>query len=71
MTNDVIGKLVADKYRIESLIRESESGDLYLGQHEVLGKPVTVKILPASLSTDARAVRRFVEEARTASRPRR
>ncbi|CAN5421101.1 hypothetical protein BH10ACI3_BH10ACI3_05980 [soil metagenome] len=67
MIDDVIGKLVADKYRIESLIRESESGDLFLGRHEVLDKPVTVKILAAALAIDARWVKRFVDEARAAS----
>ena len=68
MINDVVGKLVADKYRIEGLIREGESGDLYAGRHEVLDKPVTVKILPAALAIDARWVKRFIDEARAVSR---
>src|ERR1700741_5150384 len=67
MVNDVLGKLVADKYRVESLISEGESGDLYAGRHEVLDKPVPVKILPAAYAVDARWVRRFVDEARAAS----
>jgi len=67
MINDVLGKLVADKYRIESLIREGDSGDLYSARHEVLDKPVTLKILPPALAIDERWVKRFVDEARTAS----
>ncbi len=67
MVDDVIGKLVADKYRIESLIRESASSDLFAARHEILDKPVTVKILPAALAIDTRWVKRFVEEARAAS----
>ena len=67
MINDVTGKLVADKYRIGSLIRESGSGDLYMGHQEVLDKPVTVKILPSALAVDARWGRRFIDEARAAS----
>lgn len=67
MINDVLGKLVADKYRIESLIREGDSGDLYTARHEVLNKPVTVRILPPALAIDARWVKRFVDEARTGS----
>lgn len=67
MINDVLGILVADKYRIESLIREGESGDLYTARHEVLDKPLTVKILPPALAIDARWVKRFVDEARVAS----
>lgn len=67
MIDDVIGKLVADKYRIEGLIRESESGDLFSARHEVLDRPVTVKVLNRALAMDQRWVRRFVDEARAAS----
>lgn len=67
MVNDILEKLVADKYRVESLIREGESGDLYAARHEVLDKPVTIKILPPALAIDARWVKRFVNEARAAS----
>lgn len=67
MIDDVIGKLVADKYRIEGLIRESESGDLFTARHEVLDRPVTVKILSRALAVDQRWVKRFVDEARAAS----
>lgn len=58
---------MADKYRILSLIREGESGDLYSAHHEVLDKPVTVKILPSALAIDERWVKRFITEARAAS----
>lgn len=67
MVNDVLGKLVADKYRIESLVREGESGDLYTARHEILDKRVTLRILPPAMAIDARWVKRFVDEARTAS----
>ncbi|MFT3744282.1 MAG: protein kinase [Pyrinomonadaceae bacterium] len=67
MINEMNGKLVADKYRIDSLIRESESGDLYVGHHEVLDKPVTVRILSSAFAVDPRWVKRFVAEARAAS----
>ena len=67
MINDVLGKLVADKYRIESLVSESESGDIYLGSHEVLNRPVTIKILPLAVAVDGRWVTRFVDQARAAS----
>src|SRR5258706_391850 len=67
MIDNVLGKLVADKYRIESLISESESGNFYLARHEVLDRPVTVKLLPAAMEGDTRQVRQFVDEARAAS----
>jgi len=65
--SDLIGKLVADKYRVEKLIREEQSGDLFEGRHEILDKPVTLKILPHALSIDQRWSKRFIDEARAAS----
>jgi hypothetical protein len=67
MVNDLAGKLIADKYRVESLIREDDAGDLYSARHEVLDRPVTLKILPAAVAVDQRWVKRFVAEARAAS----
>ncbi len=67
MVNDFIGKLIADKYRIDSLLRESDSGDLYLGKHDISGKPLTVRILTPALAMDARWAKRFLDEARNAA----
>lgn len=67
MMNEVLGSLVADKYRVDSLIREDGSGDLYSGVHEVLGRPVILKILPLAVAVDQRWVKRFVADARAAS----
>lgn len=67
MVNDLVGKLVADKYRVESLIREGEMGDLYSARHEIMDRPVTMKILPPALAVDSRWTKRFIEEARAAS----
>src|SRR5438876_10458721 len=61
------GKVIAEKYRIDSLMREGESGDLYFGRHIFMDKPVLLKILAPALAIDARYVRRFSDEARTAS----
>lgn len=67
MTDDFSGKLIADKYRILSLLREEGAGDLYLGRHEFMDKPVTIKILPQALAIDARWSKRFLDEAKSAS----
>ena len=67
MINDFEGKLIADKYRIASLVREGDSGDLYSGRHEFTDKPVMVKILPPALAIDARWAKRFLDEAKNAS----
>lgn len=67
MINDLLGKLVADKYRVESLIREAEDGDFFLGRQEILDRPVTMKILSPALAVDARWVTRFIAQSRAAS----
>ncbi|MEQ1922520.1 MAG: protein kinase [Pyrinomonadaceae bacterium] len=67
MIEDIVGKLVADKYRIESLIREGSAGDLFAGKHEISDKPVTIMILPQALSIDARWSKKFIDAARSAS----
>jgi hypothetical protein len=67
MTNELIGKLIADKYRVEALVSEGESGDLYRGHNEMLNRPVVLKILSPALAIDARWVKRFINEARAAS----
>ena len=67
MNNDFIGKLIADKHRIDSLVRESDSGDIYLGRHDISGNPLTLRILPQAFAVDVRWAKRFLDQARLAS----
>ena len=67
MADEQIGKIVADKYRVESFIREGESGDLFSGRHEIRDSEVLIAIMPQAISIDARWVKRFIDEARRAS----
>lgn len=67
MIEDIVGKLVADKYRIEGLIREGSAGDLFAGKHEISDKPVTIMVLPQALAIDARWSKKFIDAARAAS----
>ena len=67
MIEDMLGKLVVDKYRVESLIRESDSGDLFNAVVEPDGSKVLLRILPTALSIDSRWAKRFLDEARAAS----
>src|SRR4051794_39801485 len=67
MSDEFSGKLIADKYRVGELIREGESGDLYHGRHEIMDRPVTLKVLPLALGMDQRWQKRFIDEARVAS----
>jgi serine/threonine protein kinase len=67
MINDLIGKEIAGKYRLDSLVRETELGDLYHGTNVATGVPVTVKILAPAMAIDQRYVDRFLNEAKAAA----
>jgi len=68
MPNRFIGKILADKYEIEEVIRESEIGNIYRGTHLLMEKSVAIKILSPALAIDESIVERFSIEARTISR---
>ncbi len=65
--NDLVGKNIAGKYRIDSLIRETELGDFYRGTNISTGVPVTVKILAPAMAIDVRYIDRFLAEAKRAA----
>jgi serine/threonine-protein kinase len=68
MTGEFEGRDLADKYAVGSLVRRGEIGDIYRGRHIFMDRPVTLRIVPRALSVDDEIVRRFFDEARTASR---
>lgn len=68
MADQFIGQVLAEKYRIDSLISEGDLGNLYHATHLLMDKPVSLKILPPSLSIDETIVKKFSDEARTVSR---
>jgi serine/threonine-protein kinase len=67
MTDQFTGQVLADKYRIGRILRDSELGKIYHGSHLFMDKPVTVKILSPALAVDGSIVKKFSTEARTAS----
>ena len=67
MIDDFEGKIIAEKYRIESILRDSDLGVIYRGWHVLMEKPVTVKILAPALAIDKRFVDRFLAEAKALS----
>ncbi|MCC6825647.1 MAG: protein kinase [Acidobacteria bacterium] len=67
MSGEFTGRLIADKYRVDKLLRESDTGDIYLGKHDVTGSDILIRILPTALSIDQRWAKRFLDEARTAA----
>ncbi len=68
MSDKFIGQTLADKYKIEEVLREGDSGKIYRGTHLSMEKPVTVKILSPILASDEKVVKQFSSEARTISR---
>src|SRR6266567_2288821 len=55
------------RYEIRSKLGEGGMGEVYLAQDMKLDRTVAVKVLPADLAQDQSRMRRFVQEARTAS----
>ena len=61
-----LGKVVAGKYRVVSLIGEGGMGIVYAAQHVHVDRKVAVKVLPRELSRDREVKERFLREARAA-----
>ncbi|MBK06102.1 MAG: hypothetical protein CL920_07775 [Deltaproteobacteria bacterium] len=61
------GTLLQDRYRVQKRIAKGGMAWVYRATHEVLGKPVAVKVLFPELAEEPEFHRRFVEEARVLS----
>ncbi len=66
-SSGLIGHILGDRYRLVSRIGGGGMGTVYLAEHVVLGKRVAVKVLRPEYSRDEELVRRFEQEARSAS----
>jgi len=64
----LVGRTLADKYRVEERISEGGMGTVYRGTHVLMEKAVAIKVLHPSLAADDKIVARFTREARAASR---
>jgi serine/threonine protein kinase/tetratricopeptide (TPR) repeat protein len=62
--SDLVGQLIADRFRVESLIGTGGSGSVYRAVQEQLGRPVALKMLKPELSENPAVRNRFVREAR-------
>ncbi|MCD6498624.1 MAG: protein kinase [Deltaproteobacteria bacterium] len=65
---DIIGQIVAGKFRILSQIGTGGMGQVYLAEHVELKSKFAVKVLHSSLARNTEVVGRFRREARAASR---
>jgi eukaryotic-like serine/threonine-protein kinase len=59
--------LVSGRYRVETLIGGGGCGLVYAGRHEVVGKPIAIKIMRPELARDSAQAQRFFREARLAA----
>ncbi len=67
MSDNFIGQTLAEKYRIDSILRDNNFGKTYRATHVSMDKPVTVKILAPALAVDDQIVKQFSAEARAVS----
>lgn len=67
MAEQLTGTVIAEKYRLDSLLRSGELGDFYRGRHLFMDKPVALKVLHRSLALDEQICGQFTAEARSAS----
>lgn len=65
---DYIGKIINDKYRILSKIKEGEIGVMYKATHIQMDVPVAIKIMHPYLVNDQAAVERFRRGAHAAAK---
>ncbi len=68
VADPLVGRLVADRYRIVELIGRGGMGVVYKAEHVHIGKFVALKLLHGELSSERSVARRFRREAEAASR---
>ena len=63
----LIGALIADRYRIDSVLGRGGMGTVYTAVQEPIGRTVAIKVLHPELGKDRTVVGRFETEAKSAS----
>ncbi len=64
----LVGRVLGDKFRLTACIGIGGSGAVYKADQIALGRTVAVKLLNEELSADQKMIRRFRDEATSASR---
>jgi len=64
---DLVGTVLADRYRVVKVIGDGGMGSVYLGEHVTIRKKVALKVLKHELCREQTHVDRFLQEARAAS----
>jgi len=66
--DQLIGKLIQDRYRVESMLAKGSMGVVYKAMQELIGREVAIKVLHGYLVSDEESIKRFHKEAKAASR---
>jgi serine/threonine protein kinase len=64
----LLGRVIAEKYRLDAVAGTGATGTVYRAMHLTLGRPLAVKILARHLMDNPTAQARFRREARAASK---
>ena len=64
----LVGTMVADRYLVEKRLGMGGMGVVYLAQHVYMGRHCALKVLRQELLSDGDAIKRFIREAKNASR---
>ncbi|HEX6533854.1 MAG TPA: serine/threonine-protein kinase [Gemmatimonadaceae bacterium] len=65
---DLVGQVIADRYRILERLGEGAMGRVFLAEHVKMGRRCAIKVMNRALMTDHEAIGRFNREATNASR---
>src|SRR5262249_11718587 len=65
--DELLGTILADKYKIVSIIGRGGMSVVYKGIHELMDRTVAIKMLQEKLAGDQLSVKRFQQEAKAAS----
>jgi serine/threonine protein kinase len=64
---DLIGKVVDGRYRIERIVGRGGMGTVYACRHVVVGKPFAMKVLRPGIERSEEILQRFIREAQAAN----
>ena len=67
LSNDLVGTVLSDRYRIIKKLGEGGMGSVYLAEHTTINKKLAIKVLSPEYSHKQDLVDRFLQEARAAS----
>ena len=66
--HELIGQVIGDRYRIETMLGEGGMGAVFRARHLSLDRPVAIKVLHPRLFDDAHVRKRFEREALASSK---